>query len=115
MISGKTMMLRAGTLTSIGECTYGVLLQGLIFNGTLTRNHYRADFRVLPLLLIGFAGYQLDRTNIGSALTGDFAVAVSVDQNTINIGNQLMFLGVIILEIPSNMMLHKVASTRPLE
>jgi hypothetical protein len=69
----------------------------------------------LPLLLIGFASYQLDRTNIASALTGGFAAAVSVDQNTINIGNQLMFLGVIILEIPSNMMLHKVASTRSLE
>ncbi|KAJ5757279.1 uncharacterized protein N7511_007461 [Penicillium nucicola] len=73
-------------------------------------NVYRriADFRVLPLLVIGFASYQLDRTNIASALTGDFAVAISVTQNTINLGNQLMFLGVIILEIPSNMMLHKI-------
>lgn len=31
-----------------------------------------------------------------------------MDKNTINLGNQLMFLGVIILEIPSNMVLHKV-------
>ena len=68
----------------------------------------RADFRVLPLLLIGFATYQLDRTNIASVLTGGFAAAISVDQNTINLGNQLMFIGVIVLEIPSNMVLFRV-------
>lgn len=68
----------------------------------------RADRRVLPLLLLGFAVYQLDRTNIASALTGGFARIISVETNTINLGNQLMFLGVILLEIPSNMMLHKV-------
>lgn len=68
----------------------------------------RADFRVLPLLLIGFASYQLDRTNISSALTAGFAAAIGVDQNTINLGNQLMFLGVIVLEIPSNILLHSV-------
>lgn len=68
----------------------------------------RADLRVLPLLVVGFASYQLDRTNIASALTGNFASVISVDQNTINLGNQLMFLGVIALEIPSNIILHKV-------
>lgn len=59
-------------------------------------------------MTIGFATYQLDRTNIASALTGNFASVISVDQNTINLGNQLMFLGVIVLEIPSNIILHKV-------
>ncbi|KAJ5137168.1 hypothetical protein N7448_005722, partial [Penicillium atrosanguineum] len=65
-------------------------------------------WHVLPLLLVGFATYQLDRTNISSALTGGLATAISVNQNTINLGNQLMFLGVIVLEIPSNIFLHKV-------
>ncbi|KAJ5935323.1 hypothetical protein N7466_004870 [Penicillium verhagenii] len=67
-----------------------------------------ADFQVLPLLLVGFATYQLDRTNISSALTGGLASAISVDQNTINLGNQLMYIGVIVLEIPSNILLQKV-------
>ncbi|KAJ6140404.1 hypothetical protein N7471_006890 [Penicillium samsonianum] len=58
--------------------------------------------------LFGFASYQLDRTNIASALTGNFATLISVDQNVINLGNQLMFLGVIVLEIPSNVILHKI-------
>lgn len=64
--------------------------------------------RILPLLLVGFATYQLDRTNISSALTAGLATAISVNQDTINLGNQLMFLGVIILEIPSNVILHMV-------
>ncbi|KAJ5640418.1 hypothetical protein N7528_000043 [Penicillium herquei] len=67
-----------------------------------------ADWQVLPLLLFGFATYQLDRTNISSALTGGLASAIGVDQNTINLGNQLMYIGVIVLEIPSNIVLHKV-------
>ncbi|KAJ5209873.1 hypothetical protein N7491_009683 [Penicillium cf. griseofulvum] len=67
-----------------------------------------ADLQVLPLLVVGFASYQLDRTNIASALTGNFATIISVDQNVINLGNQLMFLGVILLEIPSNVILHKI-------
>ncbi|KAL7657407.1 hypothetical protein ACMYSQ_003591 [Aspergillus niger] len=67
-----------------------------------------ADFRVLPLLTIGFATYQIDRTNIASALTGGFASDIGIGQDMINLGNQLMFLGVIILEIPSNMVLQKV-------
>ncbi|PYI09378.1 MFS general substrate transporter [Aspergillus sclerotiicarbonarius CBS 121057] len=69
-------------------------------------------FRVLPLLVLGFATYQIDRTNISSALTGGFASDIGVNQNTINLGNQLMFLGVIVLEIPSNMVLQRVGPRR---
>ncbi|PYH83743.1 MFS general substrate transporter [Aspergillus uvarum CBS 121591] len=72
----------------------------------------RTDYLVLPLLATGFATYQIDRTNIASALTGGFASAISVDQNTINLGNQLLFLGVILLEIPSNMALQRVGPRR---
>ncbi|KAJ5730109.1 uncharacterized protein N7483_004617 [Penicillium malachiteum] len=67
-----------------------------------------ADWQVLPLLLFGFATYQLDRTNISSALTGGLASAIGVDQNTINLGNQLMYTGVIVLEITSSIVLHRV-------
>lgn len=52
--------------------------------------------------------FQLDRMNIASALTGGFAEDISVDQRTINLGNQMMFIGIIVLEIPSNMLLQRV-------
>ncbi|PYH42867.1 MFS general substrate transporter [Aspergillus saccharolyticus JOP 1030-1] len=78
----------------------------------MTNELRRSDFIVLPLLATGFATYQIDRTNIASALTGGFASAISVDQNTINLGNQLLFLGVILLEIPSNMALQRIGPRR---
>jgi hypothetical protein len=47
--------------------------------------------------------------NLASALTDGFAKQIGVDQNTINLGNQLMFLGIVVLEIPANMILQRVS------
>lgn len=63
---------------------------------------------VLPLLFLGLTVFQLDRMNLASALTGGFMKAIHVNQSTINVGNQLMFLGIVVLEIPSNMLLQRV-------
>lgn len=46
--------------------------------------------------------------NIASALTDGFADDIGVDQATINLGNQLMFMGIVVLEIPCNMLLQRV-------
>jgi hypothetical protein len=46
--------------------------------------------------------------NLASALTDGFADYAGVDQDTINLGNQLLFLGIVVLEVPSNMILQKV-------
>ncbi|KAK4152818.1 putative transporter [Chaetomidium leptoderma] len=70
-----------------------------------TRARRKIDFSVLPLLFLGLLVFQLDRMNIASALTGGFAKDINVDLNTINLGNQLMFMGIVLLEIPSNMAL----------
>ncbi|KAF1913441.1 major facilitator superfamily domain-containing protein [Ampelomyces quisqualis] len=46
--------------------------------------------------------------NLASALTDGFARDIGVNQGTINLGNQLMFLGTVVLEIPSNLILQRV-------
>jgi hypothetical protein len=46
--------------------------------------------------------------NLASALTGGFATDIKVTQDTINLGNQLMFMGIVVLEIPCNMALQRV-------
>jgi len=79
------------------------------WNGILTRRTYRVDFTVLPLLFLGLFVFQLDRMNLGSALTAGFAVDIKINQATVNMGNQLMFAGIVLLEIPSNMLLQKVS------
>lgn len=68
----------------------------------------RVDTTVLPLLFLGLLVFQLDRMNLASALTDGFAKDIRVNQNTINLGNQLMFLGIVVLEIPSNIILQRV-------
>ncbi|KAK4159569.1 putative transporter [Cladorrhinum sp. PSN259] len=72
------------------------------------RARKKVDLSVLPLLFLGLLVFQLDRMNIASALTGGFAVDIGVDLNTINAGNQLMFAGIVLLEIPSNLALQKL-------
>lgn len=64
---------------------------------------------MLLLLFLGLLMFQLDRMNLASALTGGFATDINISQDTINLGNQLMFMGIVVLEIPSNMLLQKVS------
>jgi hypothetical protein len=68
----------------------------------------RVDTSVLFLLFLGLLVFQLDRMNLASALTGGFAKDINVKQDTINLGNQLMFMGIVVLEIPCNMALQRV-------
>ncbi len=63
---------------------------------------------VLPLLFLGLLVFQLDRMNLASALTAGFATDIGINQATVNLGNQLMFIGIVVLEIPSNMLLQRV-------
>ena len=69
---------------------------------------WKIDTTVLPLLFLGLLVFQLDRMNLASALTAGFREAINIDQSTVNLGNQIMFLGVIIFEIPFNMLLQRV-------
>lgn len=69
---------------------------------------FRVDATILPLLFLGLLVFQLDRMNLASALTDGFAKDIGVNQNTINLGNQLMFLGIVVLEIPSNIVLQRL-------
>lgn len=62
----------------------------------------------MVLLFLGLLVFQLDRMNLASALTGGLALDIGVNQDTINLGNQLMFMGIVVLEIPGNMALQRV-------
>lgn len=73
----------------------------------------RVDTTVLPLLFLGLLVFQLDRMNLASALTAGFATDIGVTQATINLGNQLMFLFIVVFEIPCNMLLQRVSGHTP--
>lgn len=67
---------------------------------------------MLPLLGVTFFSLQLDRGNIGVALSGGIAESLKISTNQINIGVQLMYLGVVLLEVPSNIVLQRVGRSR---
>ncbi|KAH7310576.1 major facilitator superfamily domain-containing protein [Stachybotrys elegans] len=68
----------------------------------------KVDLVIMPILILGFFALQLDRGNIGNALTDGFFREVGITQNQFNTGQQILSLGIIILEIPSNLILYKV-------
>lgn len=68
----------------------------------------KADWTIIPLLTLGLTVFQLDRMNLSSALTGGFQRDVHTTQEQVNVGNFLMFAGIIVLELPSNLMLMKL-------
>ncbi|KAF4447766.1 alternative sulfate transporter [Fusarium albosuccineum] len=88
----------------------------------------KVDILLMPLLILGFFALQLDRGNIGNALTDNFFQDVGITQNQFNVGQQLLSLGIILLEvcsqttmqpvimlirakIPSNLILYRVGPT----
>ncbi|PSN69523.1 alternative sulfate transporter [Corynespora cassiicola Philippines] len=72
----------------------------------------KLDLVVMPLLMLGFFALQLDRGNIANALTDFFFRDVGITQNQFNIGQQLLSLGIVLLEIPSNYILYRVGPTK---
>ncbi|KAL0931547.1 alternative sulfate transporter [Colletotrichum truncatum] len=75
----------------------------------------KVDFLIMPLLILAFFALQLDRGNIGNALTDYFLRDVGISQNQFNVGQQLLSAGIVILEtnfkIPSNLILYRVGPT----
>ncbi|UPX12155.1 uncharacterized protein EKO05_0002722 [Ascochyta rabiei] len=68
----------------------------------------KLDLILLPLLTLGFFCLQLDRGNIANAITDTFMKDVGITQFQFNVGQQLLSLGIVIFEIPSNIALYKV-------
>ncbi|KAF7551472.1 hypothetical protein G7Z17_g4976 [Cylindrodendrum hubeiense] len=68
----------------------------------------KLDRTIMPLLILGFFALQLDRGNIGNALTDFFFRDVGINQAQFNVGQQLLSLGIVLLEIPSNIILYRV-------
>lgn len=55
---------------------------------------------------------ELDKGNIANAITDDFMEDVGISQNQFNVGQQLMSLGIVLFEFPSNMVLYRVGPAR---
>ncbi|SCV72310.1 BQ2448_3847 [Microbotryum intermedium] len=72
----------------------------------------KLDLIIMPILTLGFFCLQLDRGNIANALTDRFLRYVGLTQHQFNVGQQMLSLGIVLFEIPSNMILYRVGPGR---
>ncbi|CUM57877.1 unnamed protein product [Debaryomyces tyrocola] len=72
----------------------------------------KLDFLLMPLLFFAFFILQIDRGNISNALTSTLKEDVGLDNNKINVGTALFNIGIVALEIPSNILLQKFGPSR---
>ncbi|KAL4782641.1 major facilitator superfamily domain-containing protein [Aspergillus varians] len=68
----------------------------------------KLDLLIMPILTLGFFCLQLDRGNMANAITDNFMEDVGINQDQFNIGQQMLSLGIVLTEIPSNMILYRV-------
>ncbi|KAH6957832.1 major facilitator superfamily domain-containing protein [Ilyonectria sp. MPI-CAGE-AT-0026] len=70
----------------------------------------KLDFFLMPMLVGGFFVLQLDRSNISNALTDTLTTDLGITSDDVNLGSQLMLIGIIVAEIPSNVLLQKLGA-----
>ncbi|KAH8175627.1 major facilitator superfamily protein [Sarocladium implicatum] len=107
-----------GKSKSIDKSTSGDLAQpledeqGLVLSVDWSREEEKKakrklDLILMPILLLGFFCLQLDRGNIANAITDGFRDDVGISQHQFNVGQQMLSLGIVLTEIPANMILYK--------
>ncbi|KAG9188947.1 hypothetical protein G6011_05815 [Alternaria panax] len=64
----------------------------------------------MPLLVVGFFVIQLNRSNISNALTGTIFKDLEITSDDVNLGNQSMLAGIIVSDLPSNLLLQKLGA-----
>ncbi|KUL81826.1 hypothetical protein ZTR_09059 [Talaromyces verruculosus] len=72
----------------------------------------KVDFILLPILGLAFFSLQVDRGNISGALTSTITTDLGITTNQINVGTQLLSAGIVITEIPSNIILQHIGPQR---
>ncbi|KAL5408500.1 hypothetical protein PMIN03_006469 [Paraphaeosphaeria minitans] len=70
----------------------------------------KADFLFLPLFTLMFTWMAIDRTNVSGVLTSTFLKDTGMTRDQANTGVSLLWFGIVLLEIPSNMVLHRVGA-----
>lgn len=66
----------------------------------------------MPILGLAFFALQVDRGNISAALTSTITTDLGVNTNQINVGTQLLSAGIVLTEIPSNIILQRIGPQR---
>jgi sugar phosphate permease len=77
----------------------------------LTAIYRRISWRLLPLLMICYVFAYLDRVNIGFAKL-QMAQDIGINDAVYGLGAGIFFLGYVMFEVPSNLLLEKIGARR---
>ncbi|KAJ5777037.1 hypothetical protein N7520_000283 [Penicillium odoratum] len=68
----------------------------------------KIDFTLIPIIALAFFALQMDRGNISAVLTSSITTDLKITTNQINIGTQLLSAGIVVSEIPSNIIMQRI-------
>ncbi|KAE8541474.1 hypothetical protein D1P53_002835 [Cryptococcus gattii VGV] len=68
----------------------------------------KLDLTVMALLVFGFFCFQLERGNVANAVSSTLFKDVGITQNQYNTGQGLLYLGIVLLEVPSQMVVQRI-------
>ncbi|KAI5865489.1 MFS general substrate transporter [Durotheca rogersii] len=68
----------------------------------------KADYLFLPIFALMFTWMAIDRTNVSGVLTSTFLRDTGMTRDQANTGVSLLWFGIVLLEIPSNIVLHRI-------
>ncbi|RYP26820.1 hypothetical protein DL768_011538 [Monosporascus sp. mg162] len=72
----------------------------------------KVDFNLLPILGLAVFVPQTDRGNVSNALTSTITHKLGVMTKQINVGHALMSRGIVLLEIPFNVLLQRIGAQK---
>ncbi|CAM5252760.1 MULTISPECIES: MFS transporter [Streptomyces] len=71
----------------------------------------KIKWRILPLLVVCYVVAFIDRSNIGFAKL-EFSADLGFSDAVFGLGASLFYLGYVLFEVPSNLMLHKIGARK---
>ncbi|KAH8552660.1 major facilitator superfamily domain-containing protein [Umbelopsis sp. PMI_123] len=73
---------------------------------------WKLDLRLIPFLGVLYLCSFLDRVNIGNAKLAGLTTSITISNNDYNWALSIFFIGYILFEIPSNLMLKKIGPSK---
>src|SRR6476469_8610077 len=76
-----------------------------------SRAYSKVTWRLIPFLLLCYTFAYLDRVNVGFAKL-QMLSDLSLSETAYGLGSGIFFLGYVLFEVPSNVIMHKVGARR---
>ena len=102
-------MRKSAEKAATGQAARSSAPRGETSSAEMTRLYRRVALRLLPFLLICYIVAMIDRLNVGYAKL-QFMADLHFDEAVFGMAASSLYVGYILFEVPSNLMLERMAS-----